>query len=101
MIFLVASNLNINGLPYVIPIHPNLVHFTIGLFIIAIAFDVLGAFYRQEKPIMAWLGIEADRSSFFDIGWWNLLAAAVVTFLTVATGFFEILLQFLPCFCTA
>lgn len=92
MIFLAVRNLNLNGLPYLMPIHPNLVHFTIGLFGMAIAFDIIGAFYRQEQAIMRWLHIEADRSSFFDIGWWNLLAAAVVTFLTVSVGFFEILL---------
>ena len=32
-----------NDLPYSLPIHPNLVHFTICLFVIAIAFDVVGA----------------------------------------------------------
>ena len=35
-------NLGANGLPYPIPIHPNLVHLTLGLFIIGIAFDIVG-----------------------------------------------------------
>ena len=35
----IASELGANGLPYSLPIHPNLVHLTIGLFVIAIAFD--------------------------------------------------------------
>ena len=32
----IAESLGPNGLPYRLPIHPNLVHFTIGLFVIAI-----------------------------------------------------------------
>ena len=39
----IASSLGPNDLPYALPVHPNLVHFTIGLFAIAIAFDVAGA----------------------------------------------------------
>ena len=35
----IADQLGANNLPYSIPIHPNLVHFTIGLFAIGIAFD--------------------------------------------------------------
>lgn len=92
MNLIAAIDRGLNGLPYVIPIHPNLVHFTIGLFIVAIAFDLLGAFYRQDQPILARLHIEADRSGFFDLGWWNLVGAAVMTLFTVAIGFFEILL---------
>ena len=38
----IASELGANGLPYSLPIHPNLVHLTIGLFVIAIAFDIYG-----------------------------------------------------------
>lgn len=37
--------LGANGLPYRIPIHPNLVHLTLGLFIVAIAFDIVAALY--------------------------------------------------------
>ena len=40
----IKSSLGPNDLPYKIPIHPNLVHLTIGLFAIAIAFDFAGAF---------------------------------------------------------
>ncbi len=40
-----------NGLPYVLPIHPNLVHLTLGLFIVAIAFDIVATFYVLEKPL--------------------------------------------------
>ena len=45
----IADSLGANNLPYAIPLHPNLVHLTIGLFAIAIAFDVAGAFYPLEK----------------------------------------------------
>ncbi len=43
-----AQWLGPNGLPYALPIHPNLVHFTIGLFVIAIAFDVAGPCIRSS-----------------------------------------------------
>ncbi len=81
-----------NGLPYQIPIHPQLVHLTLGLFIIAITFDIAGTFFPLEKPILKFLGLPVIRSGFYDVGWYNLLAAAIVTFFTVAAGFFEILL---------
>ncbi|MBD2214447.1 DUF2231 domain-containing protein [Nostoc linckia FACHB-104] len=81
-----------NGLPYEIPIHPQLVHLTLGLFIIAILFDIAGTFFLLEKPIFKFLGLRAIRAGFFDVGWYNLLAAATVTFFTVAAGFFELLL---------
>lgn len=84
--------LGANGLPYEFPIHANLVHLTLGLLIIAIIFDIAGAFFPLEKPIFKFLGLTAIRSGFFDVGWYNLLAAAVVTFFTVAAGFFELLL---------
>ena len=41
----ISDKLGPNDLPYKIPIHPNLVHLTIGLFAIGIAFDISGAFY--------------------------------------------------------
>lgn len=81
-----------NRLPYEVPIHPNLVHLTLGLFIIAIAFDVAGTLFPLEKPILKFLSITAVREGFYDVGWYNLLAAAIVTFFTVAAGFFEIML---------
>lgn len=79
-----------NGLPYTIPIHPQFVHLTLGLFIIAIAFDIAGTFFPLEKPIFKFLGLVAIRKGFFHVGWYNLLACAVITFFTVAAGFFEI-----------
>lgn len=84
--------LGANGLPYEVPIHPNLVHLTLGLFIIAIIFDLAGTLFLLEQPIFKFLGLPAIREGFFDVGWYNLLACAVITFFTVATGFFEIML---------
>ncbi len=81
-----------NGLPYSLPIHPNLVHFTIGLFVIAIAFDIAGALYPIEKRVFRFLALPITRAGFHDVGWYNLLACAVVSFFTVAAGFFEMLL---------
>ncbi|AFY55708.1 putative membrane protein [Rivularia sp. PCC 7116] len=85
-------DLGANGLPYSIPIHPNLVHLTLGLFIISIAFDIVGVFFTLEKPIFKFLAIKATRSGFFDVGWYNMLAASIITFFTVAAGFYEIML---------
>lgn len=87
-----GSQLGPNGLPYSIPIHPNLVHITLGLFIIGIAFDFAGAFFPLEKSILKMLSLTAVRSNFFDVGWYNVLASAIVTFFTVAAGFYEIML---------
>ncbi len=81
-----------NGLPYGVPIHPNLVHLTLGLFIVAIAFDIVAALYPLEKPIFKFLAIPTTSSNLYDVGWFNMLAAAVITFFTVAAGFYEILL---------
>ncbi|MBF2063058.1 MAG: DUF2231 domain-containing protein [Calothrix sp. C42_A2020_038] len=88
----IKSQLGANGLPYTIPIHPNLVHLTLGLFIVAIAFDIVGVFYVLEKPVFKFLAIPATRASLFDVGWYNMLAAGIVTFFTVASGFYEIML---------
>jgi len=87
-----GSQLGANDLPYSIPIHPNLVHLTLGLFIVAIAFDIVGVLYPFEKPVFKFLAIEAVRTNFFDVGWYNMLASAIVTFFTVAAGFYEIML---------
>ncbi|MFM7229464.1 MAG: DUF2231 domain-containing protein [Cyanobacteriota bacterium] len=81
-----------NGLPYALPIHPNLVHFTIGLFVIAIAFDIAGALYPLEKRVFRFLALPVTRAGLHDVGWYNLLACCLVTFFTVAAGFFEMLL---------
>lgn len=87
-----SAQLGANDLPYSIPIHPNLVHLTLGLFIVAIAFDIVGVLYPFEKPVFKFLAIDAVRTNFFDVGWYNMLAAAIVTFFTVAAGFYEIML---------
>ncbi|MBD1915210.1 MULTISPECIES: DUF2231 domain-containing protein [Cyanophyceae] len=81
-----------NNLPYAIPIHPNLVHLTLGLFIVAIGFDIVGALFPLEKRVFKFLAIPATRSNLFDVGWYNMVAAAIITFFTVAAGFYEILL---------
>jgi len=85
-----------NGLPYRLPIHPNLVHLTLGLFIVAIAFDIVGALFPLEKPVFKFLAIPAIRSNLFDVGWYNLVAASVITFFTVAAGFYEMLTADVP-----
>jgi uncharacterized membrane protein len=86
------GKLGVNGLPYLVPIHPLFVHLTLGLFIAAIAFDIVAVLFPIEKPVFKWLEIPATRSGLFDVGWYNLVGAAVITFFTVAAGFFEILL---------
>lgn len=86
------GQLGANGLPYALPIHPNLVHLTLGLFIVAIAFDMVGVFFPLEKPLFKFLAIPATRSNFFDVGWYNMMAAAIITFFTVAAGFYEVML---------
>lgn len=88
--------LGANELPYEFPIHANLVHLTLGLFIIAITFDVAGNLFPLEKPIFKFLALTALRSGFYDVGWYNLLAGAIITFFTVAAGFFEMLLATPP-----
>lgn len=87
-----GDQLGANGLPYGLPIHPNLVHLTLGLFIVGIAFDIVGALFPLERPVFKYLSIPASRSNFFDVGWYNMLAAAIITFPTVAFGFYEIML---------
>lgn len=88
-LFLAAG---VNGLPYGLPIHPNLVHLTLGLFIVAIAFDLVATFYVLEKPLFKFLAIPVNRAGLYDVGWFNMVAAAVITFFTVAAGFYEMLL---------
>jgi len=87
-----AAQLGPNGLPYSLPIHPNLVHLTIGLFVIAIAFDIAGALYPVEKRVFRFLALPVTRAGFHDVGWYNLLACSIVSFFTVAAGFYEMLL---------
>ncbi|EKV00035.1 putative membrane protein [Leptolyngbya sp. PCC 7375] len=84
--------MGVNGLPYGLPIHPNLVHLTLGLFIAAIAFDIVAALFPLDKAIFKFLAIPATSSNLYDVGWYNMLAAAIITFFTVTAGFYEILL---------
>lgn len=84
--------LGVNGLPYRFPLHPNFVHLTLGLFIIAIAFDFAGTLFPLERPILKFFSMPVSRSNFFDVAWYNIVAASVISFFTVAAGFFEILL---------
>ncbi len=86
------AQMGVNGLPYTIPIHPNLVHLTLGLFIVGIAFDVVGVLFPLEKPIFKVLALPAVRANFFDVGWYNMLGSAAITFFTVAAGCYEIML---------
>ncbi|NJM71278.1 MAG: DUF2231 domain-containing protein [Scytonema sp. RU_4_4] len=90
------THLGANGLPYAIPIHPNLVHLTLGLFILGILFDVVGVLFPLQTLIFKFLAINAVRSNFFDVGWYNVLASAIITFFTVAAGFYEMMLADAP-----
>ncbi|WP_319420568.1 DUF2231 domain-containing protein [Pleurocapsa sp. FMAR1] len=85
-------NLGANGLPYKLPIHPILVHFTLGLFIIGIIFDLAGTFFALEKPILKFLDLPTLRSNFYTVGYYNVLASAGITFFTVTAAFLEIML---------
>ncbi|MBN3910506.1 MAG: DUF2231 domain-containing protein [Nostoc sp. NMS1] len=87
-----SGSLGANGLPYTIPIHPNLVHLTIGLFIIGMTFDIVGVLFPFEKWVFKFLAITVERNNLFDVGWYNMLAASIITFFTVAAGFYEMLL---------
>lgn len=87
-----GMELGANGLPYRFPLHPNFVHLTLGLFIIAIAFDFAGTLFPLERPILKFFSMPVSRSNFFDVAWYNAVAASVITFFTVAAGFFEMLL---------
>ncbi len=84
--------LGANGLPYKLPIHPVLVHFTLGLFIIGIIFDLAATFFAWEKPILKFLDLPAFRSGFYTVGFYNVTVAAAISFFTVTAGFLEIML---------
>ncbi len=64
------GSLGANGLPYTIPIHPNLVHLTIGLFIIGMTFDIVGVLFPFEKWVFKFLAITVERDNLFDVGWY-------------------------------
>jgi len=85
-------HLGANGLPYNIPIHPNLVHLTLGLFIIGVTFDIVGVFFPWEKWAFKFLALSVERARLFDVGWYNMVASATITFFTVAAGFYEMFL---------
>ncbi|MEH1905471.1 DUF2231 domain-containing protein [Nostoc sp.] len=91
-----TGSLGANGLPYTIPIHPNLVHLTLGLFIIGITFDIVGVLFPFEKWVFKFLAITVERDNLFDVGWYNMLAASIITFFTVTAGFYEMLLATPP-----
>jgi uncharacterized membrane protein len=91
-----SGSLGANGLPYTIPIHPNLVHLTIGLFIIGMTFDIVGVLFPFEKWVFKFLAITVERQNLFNVGWYNMLAASIITFFTVAAGFYEMLLATPP-----
>jgi uncharacterized membrane protein len=91
-----SGSLGANGLPYTIPIHPNLVHLTIGLFIIGMTFDIVGVLFPFEKWVFKSLAITVERDNLFDVGWYNMLAASIITFFTVGAGFYEMLLATPP-----
>ena len=55
-------------------------------------FDFAGAFYPLEKRVFRFLALPVTRSSFHDVGWYNLVACSGITFFTVAAGFYEMLL---------
>ena len=88
----IQAQLGANGLPYTIPIHPNLVHLTLGLFIIGIACDIIGVLFPLQQPIFKFLALPASRENFFDVGWYNMLGSAIITSLTVGAGFYEMML---------
>jgi uncharacterized membrane protein len=88
--------LGANRLPYEMPIHPQFVHLTLGLFIIAITFDIVATLFPLERPIFKFLALPALRTGLFDVGWYNLVAAAIITIFTVAIGFFELMLATAP-----
>ncbi|MEH2142600.1 DUF2231 domain-containing protein [Nostoc sp.] len=90
------TQLGTNGLPYTIPIHPNLVHFTLGLFIIGITFDIVGVLFPLEIWVFKYFAITVKRANFFDVGWYNMIASSIITFFTVGAGFYEMLLAAPP-----
>lgn len=88
----VRTQIGANGLPYNIPIHPNFVHLTLALFILGVTCDIIGVLFPLKQPIFKFLALPAERSNFFDVGWYNMLAAAIITCFTVAAGFYEMML---------
>jgi uncharacterized membrane protein len=88
----ISGQFGANGLPYSIPIHPNLVHLTLGLFIIGITFDIVGMLFPWQKWVFKFLAIPVEPANFFDVGWYNMVGSTIITIFTVAAGFYEMLL---------
>ncbi|MDB9444955.1 DUF2231 domain-containing protein [Anabaena sp. CS-542/02] len=88
----ISGQFGANGLPYSIPIHPNLVHLTLGLFIIGITFDIVGMLLPWQKWVFKFLAIPVEPANFFDVGWYNMVGSTIITIFTVAAGFYEMLL---------
>ena len=88
----ISGQFGANGLPYSIPIHPNLVHLTLGLFIIGITFDIVGMLFPWQKWVFKFLAIPVEPANFFDVGWYNMIGSTIITIFTVAAGFYEMLL---------
>lgn len=84
----IISTIGLNQLPYSIPFHPVLVHFTIALLIIAILADVIGSIAPKQKLVQG--DSTQEYSAFCDLGWWNLLATAIFTAFTVLVGMYEL-----------
>ena len=84
----IASSLGPNDLPYALPLHPNLVHFTIGLFAIAIAFDVAGALYPAEKRVFRWLALPVTRLARRQprTAWWRFASTPVCRVTMASSG---------------
>jgi uncharacterized membrane protein len=64
----------------------------LGLFIIGITFDFVGVLFPLQQPIFKFLALPATRANFFDVGWYNMLGSAIITFFTLAAGFYEMML---------
>jgi uncharacterized membrane protein len=45
-----------------------------------------------EKRLFRFLALPVTRAGFHDVGWYNLLTCAIVSFFTVGAGFYEMLL---------
>ncbi|MGE5659522.1 MAG: DUF2231 domain-containing protein [Actinomycetota bacterium] len=70
-----ALPINHENLPYPDPIHPIIVHFVIAMVLFAFLCDAMGYFTRNHR--------------LYEVGFWNLLVAAVAIFLAVIFGEFE------------
>ena len=92
----VSAQMGANGLPYTIPIHPNLVHLTLGLFIVGVIFDLVAVLFPINHFLFKSLGLTVNRAQLFEVGWYNMVASSVITFFTVAAGFYEMLLASSP-----